>query len=98
MHQEVQSERTPGECEADGIDGLRVYVDKRRGDEFVDNFCRKLLAYALGRTLSPSDDETIERMRMRLAADGGRFGSLVETIITSPQFLNRRVDSETAEK
>ena len=49
------------------------------GDEFVDNLCRKLLAYALGRSLLPSDDETIEDMRTRLAADGDRFGSLVET-------------------
>jgi hypothetical protein len=88
----------PGGGEADGLEGLRAYVDKRRGDEFVDNFCRKLLAYALGRTLSPSDDETIDRMRTRLVADGGRFGSLVETIITSPQFLNRRVESDNAEE
>ena len=64
-------------------------------DEFVDNLCRKLLAYALGRSLLPSDDETIDGMRTRLAADGDRFGSLVESIVTSPQFLNKRVDSDT---
>ena len=29
-------------------------------------------------------------MRDRLAADGYRFGSLVEAIVTSPQFLNKR--------
>ena len=39
------------------------------GDEFVDNLCRKLLAYALGRSLLPSDDETIER---HAHAAGGR--------------------------
>jgi hypothetical protein len=82
----------------DGVDGLRTYLDGRRGEEFVDNLCRKLLAYALGRTLLPSDDETIEHMRKRLTADGDRVGSLVESIVTSPQFLNRRVESETAEK
>ena len=38
----------------------------------------------------PSDDATIEAMRERLAADGYRFGRLVETIVTSPQFLNKR--------
>jgi hypothetical protein len=36
-------------------------------------------------------------MRTRLAADGDRFGSLVESIVTSPQFLNKRVESEKAE-
>ena len=87
----------PGGGEAEGVDGLRAYLDGRRGDEFVDNLCRKLLAYALGRSLQPSDDETIEGMRTRLAGGGNRFGNLVESIVTSPQFLNRRVESDTAE-
>jgi hypothetical protein len=88
----------PGGGEGNGVDGLRAYLDERRADEFVDNLCRKLVAYALGRTLLPSDDETIEHMRTCLTGDRGRFGSLVESIVTSPQFLNRRVESETAEK
>jgi hypothetical protein len=29
-------------------------------------------------------------MKTRLAADGYRLGSLVEVIVTSPQFLNKR--------
>lgn len=32
----------------------------------------------------------IERMQTKLAASAYRFGTLVETIVTSPQFLNRR--------
>jgi cytochrome c553 len=88
----------PGGGEGNGVDGLRTYLDDHRRGEFIDNFCRKLLTYALGRTLLPSDDGTIETMRTKLAADGGRFGCLVESIVTSPQFLNRRVESETVEK
>ena len=87
----------PGGGEGTGLDGLRAYVVERRGAEFIDNLCRKLLAYALGRSLLPSDDETIDSMRKRLAADGDRFGSLVESIVTSPQFRNRRVDIAQAE-
>ncbi len=87
----------PGGGEGTGLDGLRAYLDERRADEFIDNLCRKLLAYALGRSLLPSDDETIDGMRTRLAADGDRFGSLVESIVTSPQFRNRRVDNQQAE-
>jgi hypothetical protein len=33
-------------------------------------------------------------MRSRLTADGDRFGSLVDCIVTSPQFLNRRDGDE----
>ncbi len=82
----------PGGVEGEGVAGLRAYLETRRREEFVENLCRKLLAYALGRTLIPSDDATIDAMRARLSADGGRFGSLVETIVTSPQFRNRRVE------
>jgi hypothetical protein len=80
----------PDGNERTGLDGLRRYLNEKRREEFIDNFCRKLLAYALGRTLLPSDKATIEKMRERLAKDGYRFESLVETIVSSPQFVNKR--------
>jgi hypothetical protein len=80
----------PGGGEGTGLDGLRAYLRERRQDEFVENLCRKLLAYGLGRTLLPSDDGTVHALRAKLAADGYRFGTLAEGIVTSPQFLNRR--------
>lgn len=83
--------------EGEGLAGLRSYLETHRRPEFAENLCRKLLAYALGRSLRPSDDETIEAMQARLARDGGRFGGLVEVIVTSPQFLNKRVEAETTE-
>jgi hypothetical protein len=87
----------PGGGEGEGVAGLRAYIGALRRDEFQENLCRKLLAYALGRTLIPSDDATVAAMRARLEADGGRFGGLVEAIVTSRQFLNRRVEPVTAE-
>jgi mono/diheme cytochrome c family protein len=80
----------PDGHEGAGIDGLRRYLDGHRRGDFVDNLCRKLLAYGLGRTLLPSDEATIIAMKSRLATDGFRFHNLVETIVTSPQFLNHR--------
>ncbi|HMF12882.1 MAG TPA: DUF1585 domain-containing protein, partial [Gemmataceae bacterium] len=76
--------------EGTGLQGLRRYLSERRQENFVDNFCRKLFSYALGRTLLPSDKTAIDDMRARLASDGYRFGGLIETIVTSPQFLNKR--------
>jgi hypothetical protein len=76
--------------EGSGVDGLRDYLRRCRQDEFLDNLCRKLLVYALGRGLLPSDELLVDNMRRSLAADEYRFGSLIESIVTSPQFLNKR--------
>jgi hypothetical protein len=86
----------PGGSEGAGLEGLRHYLNESRREEFIDNLCRKMLAYALGRTLLLSDDVTIDNMRARLAANGHRFSNLVETIVTSPQFLTRRVPDNRA--
>jgi len=80
----------PDGSTGNGIDGLRTYIAARRQEDFLDNVCRKLLAYALGRSLILSDEPTIRSLRARLAAHDQRIGSLVEGIVTSPQFLNRR--------
>ena len=40
----------------------------------------------------------LELRRERLAADGYRFDSLVESIVTSPQFLNQRIPSEVTKQ
>jgi hypothetical protein len=86
----------PDGTEAAGLEGLLRHVRDRRQGDFVDNLARKLLAYALGRSLILSDEETVEKMKARLAGQGHRFGALVETIVTSPQFLNKRGASPLA--
>jgi hypothetical protein len=73
-----------------GLEGLRAYLKEKRQEDFVDNFCRKMFAYALGRSLMLSDKKALDAMRARLAADGYAFGSLVEAIVTSRQFLHKR--------
>jgi hypothetical protein len=84
----------PDGKDRDGLTGLRDYLrDERQGD-FVDNVCRKLLSFALGRSLLPSDRRTLESMQTRLTAEHHAFGSLVEVIVTSPQFLNKRAGQE----
>jgi hypothetical protein len=80
----------PDGSEGEGLGGLRSYLARQRQDDYLENLCRKLLAYALGRSLLISDDATIQTMRQRLTADGYRFDRLVESIVTSPQFLNKR--------
>jgi len=80
----------PGGRQGNGFDGVKAYIRERRQSDYLDNLSRKLLAYALGRSLQLSDEPAIERMQTRLTANGYRFSPLVESIVTSPQFLNKR--------
>src|SRR5947207_5832488 len=80
----------PGGSQGTGLSGLQAYIRANREKDFLDNISRKLLVYALGRSLMLWDEPLIERMNARLAANGYRFSTLVEAIVTSPQFLNRR--------
>lgn len=86
----------PGGVEAVGVAGLKNFIRSSRQDNFVDNLSRKLLVFALNRSLERSDDPLVEKMNTDLAANGYRFSALVDTIILSPQFLNRRASPEAA--
>ncbi len=85
----------PDGTEETGLDGLRAYLKTKVQDEFVDNLSRKLLAYALGRTLLPSDEILIADLHQKLAADGYRFDTLIESVINSRQFLTKRATPGT---
>jgi hypothetical protein len=81
----------PNGTQGNGMDAVIAYIREHRQADFVDGLSRKLLAYALNRSLQLSDEAILERMESKLPAKEYRFDSLVETIVTSPQFLNKRV-------
>jgi hypothetical protein len=87
----VQAAATyPDGTERDGLAGLRQYLREKRQADFVGNLTEKLFSYALGRGLLLSDRQALDAMRARLAAERYAFGSLIESIVTSPQFLRKR--------
>ena len=86
----------PGGAEGAGLEGVRAYIRAHRQTDFLDGFSRKLLVYALNRSLQLSDELLIEHMLASGPAQDYRFGALVETIVNSPQFLNKR-NPETPE-
>jgi len=84
----------PGGSEWAGLDGLKNYLQLHRQEEFLDNLCRKLLSYALGRTLLPSDDTLLRNLHEKLTSSGYRLGNVVEDIVISSQFLTKRGSSD----
>ena len=94
---ETQAEFPNGD-KGRGLTGLRRHLREHREAEFVDNLCRKLLAYALGRTLVLSDELLIEKMKDELVRADYRFSALFATVVTSPQFLQKRGRIDVLEK
>ncbi len=76
----------------DGMAGLRAYL-AAHDSQFTEHFSRKLLGYALGREVRPSDTDLIARMQTSLSKGGGAVSALVIDIVTSRQFLNRRPET-----
>lgn len=76
-----------------GLEGLREFL-KSRDSQFTAQLSRKMLGYALGRQVLPTDKALIAQMQQAMKANGGKISAAVLTIVNSRQFLNRR--SETA--
>ena len=73
-----------------GLIGLRDHLATKRLDDVMNQFCRKLLGYALGREVALSDLLLIEKMKNHLEKNDYRFSKAIEVIILSPQFRKIR--------
>lgn len=77
--------KLPGGQEIDGVSGLKDYLMQNR-DTFVRVLTRKMLGYALGRSLQPTDLCTVESIVQRLQSHEYRSQELILGIVTSEPF------------
>ena len=70
-----------------GLEDLRDYLAGERREDFLRQFSRKLLGYALGRSVQLSDEPLLDEL---IAIEGHRVGDLVERIVLSRQFREVR--------
>jgi hypothetical protein len=82
--------KLPDGGELNGLDGLRSYLTEHRRDDFLRQFCRKLLGYALGRSVQLSDKPLIDEMLVQLKTHEFRVSTALELIVLSPQFREIR--------
>jgi hypothetical protein len=80
----------PDGTRLDGLRGLQTYLATTRRDAFVRQFCRKLLGYALGRSVQLSDEPLLAEMQERLKQHDYQFATAVEAVVTSRQFREIR--------
>ena len=76
--------------EFDGVDGLREYLVTKRRDAFLRQFTRKLLGYALGRSVQLSDEPLLAEIQAQLLAKDFHVNTAIEAIVQSRQFLDIR--------
>jgi hypothetical protein len=76
-----------------GPAGLREYLRQHQA-EFHRTLATRLVGYALGRGEQLQDQRLIDDLVQSIAAGNDRFSDLVEKIVTSPQFRNRRIARE----
>ncbi len=74
----------------DGADGLEDYLTSYKRDVFVGQFCRKLLGYALGRSVQLSDEPLLAEIQTDLKANNYHVLAAVDAIVRSRQFRDIR--------
>ena len=75
--------------ELSGIDGLKEYLLRNRQDQFCRAMVDKLTSYALGRPMTFSDRDQIDRLAVELRKKDDRLRDLLQLIVTSDLFKSR---------
>ncbi len=72
-------------------DVKQALLSGREKKKFIRAFCRRLLAYALSRSLTFQDLGILRTMETNLKTNGYRFSAAVQSIVESRQFRYRQV-------
>ena len=87
-----ESFQIPGQDRFSGVDGLEEAL-LRRPERFAANLAEKLLIYATGRGLEPSDGPAIRQIVRAAQKEDYRFVEFVAAIVQSAPFRQRSLPS-----
>ena len=76
----------PGNHPVNGVMELQRFILRHRKDQFAHALCSKVLAYALGRSLTLDDELLISDLKKDLSNDGYRLSGLIQNIVLSETF------------
>ncbi len=79
----------PGGATVDGLSELRAELIRSRADDFRRAMLRKVMAYALGRSLTLGDTEAADSLVPALRGRGDRFAALIELVVESEPFQSK---------
>jgi hypothetical protein len=81
----------------EGLDGLRSWLLAKRKKDLERTFCQKLLGYALGRSVTLSDQPLLEEMVARLEKEG-KLSDALRDVAMSKQFRYHRASEAVREE
>jgi hypothetical protein len=84
------STRLPDGTQISGMNELRSYLLKTRSEEFASQFNRKLMGYALGRSIQLSDEPILDAIRQRQINAGDKIADTIVQIVLSSPFRQIR--------
>lgn len=85
----VAESELPNGTKINGLKALREELIRSKSDDFRRTMVRKVMAYALGRTLTRSDTDTADALVPALRAREDRLSALIELIVASEPFQSK---------
>ncbi len=79
----------PGNKQIAGLEGLRQHLLSHERDRFTENIVHRLTTYAIGRSLTFSDQPMLNALYKQFAEDDYRLGNLITAITTSKLFTHQ---------
>ena len=83
------SSTLPGGKKNSGLQDLKNYLLKNKKDQFAQSLVRKLMTYALGRSLKITDQDMVEELSGKFKRSDYKLSALIEEIVVSKTFLSR---------
>lgn len=83
------SAELPDGTEVDGVQQLQEYLLTHKRDQFARSVVKRILTYALGRSLELTDEKTVEELTAQFVQDDFRLNGLITEIVTSHAFQTK---------
>ena len=85
----VSKAELPDKTEITGVASLKKYILEKRKKDVTRSLTKHLLSYALGRSLSFTDEDEIEEIIKKTEESGYKTHTLLEAIVTSKLFTSK---------
>jgi hypothetical protein len=79
----------PDQTEVAGFDDLKCYLADDRIDQVAFSVLKHLTTYAIGRSLTYNETETLRQDGLKLGDDGYRMRDMIRYVVRSPMFLEK---------